>query len=98
MCYLQLSLWHVPAVVVVGNTLAHEAREVFYTPAHYLGLWDSKLRRRAEGEETQQETQQASSAVVSEAVSPVATASISPKAELARSPAPGGSVQFDFGF
>jgi hypothetical protein len=46
MCYLQMSLWHVPGVVIVGNTIACEAREVFYTPAHHLGFWGSKLRRR----------------------------------------------------
>jgi type I restriction-modification system DNA methylase subunit len=39
-CYLQLSLWHVPAVVIVGNTLAMEVREAFYTPAHYLEFWE----------------------------------------------------------
>lgn len=46
MCYLQLSLWHVPGVVIVGNTLAMESREVWYTPAHHLGFWAVKLRRR----------------------------------------------------
>lgn len=48
MCYLQLALWHVPAAIVVGNTLSGETREVFYTPAHYLGFWPSKLARREE--------------------------------------------------
>jgi hypothetical protein len=53
MCYLQLSLWHVPAVVIVGNTLALEVREAFYTPAHYLGFWGVRLRNhgRQEAEE-----------------------------------------------
>ena len=46
MCYLQLALWNVPAVVIVGNTLAMEAHEVFYTPAHHLGFWGIKLRRQ----------------------------------------------------
>lgn len=50
MCYLQLSLWNVPAAVVVGNTLAMEVREVFYTPAHYLGFWEHRLRHRYENE------------------------------------------------
>ena len=45
MCFIQLSLWNIPAVVVVGDTLANEEREVFYTPAHYLGFWDVKLKR-----------------------------------------------------
>jgi len=44
MCYLQLSLWHVPAEVIIGNTLSMEIREVYYTPAHYLGNWDTKLK------------------------------------------------------
>ena len=45
MCYIQLTLWNVPGVVIVGNTLMVEAREMFYTPAHCLGLWGYKLRR-----------------------------------------------------
>jgi type I restriction-modification system DNA methylase subunit len=44
-CYTQLSLWNIPAVVIVGDTLANEEREVFYTPAHYLGFWDVRLKR-----------------------------------------------------
>lgn len=97
MCYLQLALWNVPAVVLVGNTLALEAREVFYTPAHYLGFWDSKLRRREE-EEANQEYRKAAPTVAFESATTSPTASIPPKTESARSPAPGGSVQFDFGF
>lgn len=46
MCYIQLTLWHVPAQVIVGNTLSWEHREVWYTPAHHLGFWDNKLARR----------------------------------------------------
>jgi N-6 DNA Methylase len=46
MCYVQLALWNIPGVVIVGNTLAYEVREAFYTPAHYLWFWDAKLRRR----------------------------------------------------
>lgn len=46
MCYLQLSLWNIPAVVIVGNTLAMEVRETFYTPAHHLGMWDYRLQCR----------------------------------------------------
>lgn len=45
MCYLQMALWHVPGVVVVGNTLAMEVQETFYTPAHYLGCWGPRLNR-----------------------------------------------------
>ncbi len=43
MAYIQLSLLHVPAVVIVGNSLAVETREVWYTPAHILGGWSRRL-------------------------------------------------------
>jgi hypothetical protein len=46
MCYIQLSLWNIPAQVIVGNTLTREYREVLYTPAYYLFGWDRKLRLR----------------------------------------------------
>jgi hypothetical protein len=46
MCYIQLSLWNIPARVIVGNALTLEIKESFYTPAHYLYFWDSKLRAR----------------------------------------------------
>jgi type I restriction-modification system DNA methylase subunit len=47
MCYVQLSLWHIPAEIVVGNTLTLEVREVWRTPAHNLGFWDAKLANRS---------------------------------------------------
>jgi len=43
MAYIQLSLLHVPAVVIVGNTLAMECREQWFTPAHVMGGWSRKL-------------------------------------------------------
>jgi len=46
MAYLQLSLLHIPAEVIVGNTLTLSFTKVMRTPAHYLGFWDSKLRNR----------------------------------------------------
>ena len=45
MAYIQFSLLHIPAVVVVGNSLSLEEREHWYTPAHVLGGWTGKLRR-----------------------------------------------------
>jgi type I restriction-modification system DNA methylase subunit len=53
MCYTQLSLWNVPAEVIVGNTLSWEIREVWYTPAHHLGLWKYRLRRQDESLEVE---------------------------------------------
>jgi type I restriction-modification system DNA methylase subunit len=46
MCYTQLSLWNVPAEIIVGNTLSWDIREVWYTPAHHLGGWKHRLKRR----------------------------------------------------
>ncbi|MDK6079778.1 N-6 DNA methylase [Massilia varians] len=43
MAYVQLSLLHVPAVVVHGNTLTLEEYSHWYTPAHIMGNWNSKL-------------------------------------------------------
>jgi len=51
MCYIQLSLWNVPAEVIVGNTLSWEIREVWYTPAHHLGMWKYRLSRKAKSHE-----------------------------------------------
>lgn len=45
MCYAQLSLWNVPAEIIVGNTLSWDIREVWYTPAHHMGLWKYRLHR-----------------------------------------------------
>lgn len=45
MCYLHLALMHIPAVIILGNTLMLEQREVWYTPAHILGGWNRKLTR-----------------------------------------------------
>jgi hypothetical protein len=43
MCFIQLSLWNIPAAVIVGDTLANEVRECFYTPAHRMGAWEYRL-------------------------------------------------------
>ncbi|UEP39696.1 N-6 DNA methylase (plasmid) [Burkholderia ambifaria] len=46
MTYLQLSMMHVPAIIVHGNALTMEVWGMWYTPAHILGGWRSKLRQR----------------------------------------------------
>lgn len=48
MAYLQFTLLHIPAVIVHGNTLAVEEYSRWYTPAHIMGGWSWKLRRRSE--------------------------------------------------
>lgn len=45
MCFIQLSLWHIPAIVIVGDTLKLEAKEVFHTAAYVLGGWDEKIKQ-----------------------------------------------------
>lgn len=44
MAYLQLSLLHVPAVIVHGNTLSPEEWSHWHTPAHILGFWNARLK------------------------------------------------------
>jgi len=41
----RFALLGIPAVIVLGNTLTLEQREVWHTPGHIMGLWDIKLRR-----------------------------------------------------
>jgi len=43
MAYVQLSLMHVPATIVHGNTLSLEKYSQWYTPAHILDGWNSRL-------------------------------------------------------
>jgi type I restriction-modification system DNA methylase subunit len=51
MAYVQLSLMHVPAVIVHGNTLTLEEYSHWYTPAHIMDNWNARLSRaRAETE------------------------------------------------
>lgn len=51
MAYVQFSLLHIPAVVVVGNSLTVEAREVWHTPAHILGGWHHRLAKDQDEQE-----------------------------------------------
>lgn len=46
MVYIHLTLLHIPAVVARRNTLTMETFFEWPTPAHVLGWWDHKLRRR----------------------------------------------------
>ncbi|QPB42826.1 N-6 DNA methylase [Rodentibacter haemolyticus] len=43
MCYIQMSLLHIPGEVIIGNSLTNEVQHHFYTPAHILGNWNKKL-------------------------------------------------------
>ncbi len=46
MAYLQMTLYHIPAIVIHGNALTGAQWSTWVTPAHVLGLWDHRLRRR----------------------------------------------------
>jgi hypothetical protein len=48
MAYVQMSLLHIPAIVVHGNALSQDVWGLWYTPAHVLGGWRWKLGRRKE--------------------------------------------------
>jgi hypothetical protein len=50
MTYLQLSLLHIPAVVLHGNALSLQVWSRWYTPAHVLGGWRRRLEERLERE------------------------------------------------
>jgi hypothetical protein len=44
MCYIQLSLWGIPAEITVGNSLSMEIREKYYTSTYFFNKWDQKLK------------------------------------------------------
>lgn len=106
MCYLQLALWHVPAAVVVGNTIAVEAREVFYTPAHYLGFWPNKLARRGAERQAQEVIEDATTSITPPTIMAAnveraeleSTRTVDPQKSVPRPGAPGAQTQFDFEF
>ncbi|KJK22365.1 type I restriction endonuclease subunit M [Burkholderiaceae bacterium 16] len=50
MTYLQLALLHIPAIVIHGNALSNESWSHWFTPAHILGGWGPRLRRRSREE------------------------------------------------
>lgn len=48
MAYIQFSLLHIPATVIVGDSLAMRFREEWHTMAHVMGGWSAKLRHTRE--------------------------------------------------
>ncbi|NTF44031.1 class I SAM-dependent methyltransferase [Rhizobium rhizogenes] len=43
MAYIQFSLLHIPATVIVGDSLAMRFRDEWHTMAHIMGGWSAKL-------------------------------------------------------
>lgn len=77
MTFIQLALLHVPALVIHGNGLTGETREQWYTPAHIMGGWRARLRRRNAEESTR-----AVSTDDAAAVAPISVASEEPLQKL----------------
>jgi hypothetical protein len=76
MAYVQFSLLHIPAVIVVGNALTLEEREHWFTPAHVLGGWTARLQRDRPSELVEiEEVEAASAAAPALPVLPVAEVS-----------------------
>lgn len=59
MTYVQLTLLHVPAVVVHGNSLSGETYSVWRTPAHIIDLWHYRLNRRQSPEPVREKAEKA---------------------------------------
>ena len=43
MCFVQMTLWNVPARIFVGDSLSLKMREVWKTSAYWRGLWSMRL-------------------------------------------------------
>lgn len=91
MCYIQLSLWNVPAEIIVGNTLSWEIREIWYTPVHHLGFWKYRLDRNKESLEVE-----ASAAPRSPQQTPEPVAATSPPRSTDTSTVKQAQLGFDF--
>jgi type I restriction-modification system DNA methylase subunit len=98
MCYLQLSLWHVAGVVIVGDALANEQREVFYTPAHHLEFWRWKLEGKWKRTAETDFAQQGDSADDVPVVSPLSRPLVAAASPAMPADAPKMTMQVDFGF
>lgn len=46
MTYVQLSLYNIPGVVILGNSLTNEEEKVFYTPAFFEYGWKEKYNEQ----------------------------------------------------
>lgn len=71
MCYVQLSLLYVPAIVFIGNTLSMEMRSAWRTIAHDLGFWEWRLKSKAGAGDDVGLFQKAAEAAIEKPVEPV---------------------------
>lgn len=81
MAYVQMSLLHVPAIVIHGNALVPDTVWGHWvTPAHVMGLWDVRLRRR-DREEAEREEAAREEVTAATATAPTATTAPEPIAQ-----------------
>ncbi|HLP66734.1 MAG TPA: class I SAM-dependent methyltransferase [Rhizobium sp.] len=89
MAYIQFSLLHIPAHVIVGDTLRLEFREDWYTPAHVMGFWSGRLAA--------DRTAARAAAPIAEPPRLPAPAAITPARRKPPPKPPAGPTLFDFG-
>lgn len=88
MAYVQFSLLHIPAQVIVGDTLRLEFREDWFTPAHIMGVWSGRLAADRAAERAAAPAEATPPAIV--VPPPAARRKLAPKP-------PAGPTLFDFG-
>ncbi len=91
MAYVQFSLMHIPAHVIVGDTLRLEFREDWYTPAHIMGFWSGRLA-------ADRAAQRAAMPILEAVPVPPPSQPPAPPRKTKRAPPPPtGPTLFDFG-
>lgn len=90
MAYVQFSLMHIPAHVIVGDTLRLEFREDWYTPAHIMGFWSGRLA-------ADPAAQRAAMPTIETMPTPPPALTSAPIRKTKRAPPPAGPTLFDFG-
>jgi hypothetical protein len=81
MSYIQFSLLHIPAVIIHGDTLALKEYSHWYTPAHFTGMWQWRLRRKAD-DETKHEVQAPPTFATTPANTDTRTETVTPRGQL----------------
>lgn len=89
MAYVQFSLLHIPAQVIVGDTLRLEFREDWFTPAHVMGFWSGRLAADRAAERA--------AAPIEVAPAPPSMPSAPPAKRKPPPKPPSGPTLFDFG-
>ena len=85
MAYIQFSLLHIPATVLIGDSLAMRFSDQWHTMAHIMGGWSAKLRRAGDAAHAHAvplaPAMMASAAKAAVATSPVKPTALEPASE-----------------